>query len=64
MYKYPNAKLINMKLIQILALLVVSVSPLSALGMYLDNPDYWISFDIIIIIIAPIIGLLIIKAKR
>lgn len=49
-----------MKLTQILGILIIVLSPITVFGLYVDDLAFWYVWDIIVIVAAPIIGVLVI----
>lgn len=53
-----------MKITKILGLISMAYAPITALGMVIDIPDFWLGYDISIMIIAPIIGYALFKKEK
>ena len=47
-----------------IGLIVVVSSPLTVLGMVYDNADYWLAYDIVVIVLSPILGVILIYQAR
>lgn len=50
-----------MKLTKLLGGISIALAPLTGLGLYLENFDYWLGFDIVTMILFPIFGYFLIK---
>ena len=54
-----------MKISMVLGVVAIILSPLVAIGMAIDNADYWFALDITMIVVMPIVGiLLLLESKR
>ena len=59
--KYCIRKPITMKITKILGLIAIAYAPITALGMAIDIPEFWLGYDISIMIAAPIVGYVLFK---
>ena len=48
----------------ILGIVAVAISPLTILGMVLDDADYWLGMDIAVILILPATGFALMRLAR